>query len=842
MSQSYKSKFEALESKAHYKIIATKISKEMTDLRSKIENSSTTSRRWVWELIQNAKDVAFPEGVNIRISNLKLPTPQLTFEHDGRPFNADNIRFLIEQISSKEREKDEKGKQKNTGKFGTGFLTTHMLSEIVTVNGVAKEPELDYRQFEFQLDRSAYELNDIISAVEKAKEDIQDLDNFPIYDEYNKDDFNTTFTYPLNDDLSLDIAQKGLDDLENCLPFALCFVDEIQSVEHASKGLFYYKYDTVKKNENIHIIVIAVEDEHEKVEKLKIVKLSDGFTSIAIPIEIISDRILIKPISSNVPKLFCDFPLIGSEDFPFPTIINNPNFNPTDPRDGVYLTETDKRDNPLITENKSIIDDAVKLYFKLLEFAISENWGNLHLLANVTTFRNSPDWFSDKWHENNVLNPIRNRLLKAKIVQTANGELASILSSDNTPFIWFPFASTKEIREEIWQLANKWFPNRLPVKQHVELWNRLIWKECGKLTLDQFAFFVENKSKIEELQKKLINTNAVAWLNDFYKLLQLDDKEFHTIIDKRSIVPNQNDDFVKLSQLDKELGDINELFKDILKLLGNDIRRTIAKKNIKLDFKHEIDQSYIIREITIEVNEKANDRGIAKDYREAFNLLLIYFRDYPGTAEDQFPTIYKKKHLLYDDDEILNNIDKAEQLDKLLDEFNVTSAADLKELLSKNSSNENKFGELLPLTQEIILSMGITSIEEWTKALEDRDLKALFSHDSVPSHDMFVYAQSHIARAKKAVIDHLATLPDYDLSEMDDETAPTILAGIYKHGQQISIVVRPAYNFEVIIYYGSEKNILDYESSELWIEDPIEVRRISLGHILKTAQIRKFPV
>lgn len=56
------------------------------------------------------------------------------------PFTADNIRFLIEQISTKSRNRSE-SKSKTTGKFGTGFLTTHLLSEIVTVKGVAKEPD-----------------------------------------------------------------------------------------------------------------------------------------------------------------------------------------------------------------------------------------------------------------------------------------------------------------------------------------------------------------------------------------------------------------------------------------------------------------------------------------------------------------------------------------------------------------------------------------------------------------------------------------------------------------------------------------------------------------------------
>ena len=44
-----------------------------------------------------------------------------------------NIVFLIEQVSTKDEAK------RSTGKFGTGFLTTHLLSEIVTISGVLQD-------------------------------------------------------------------------------------------------------------------------------------------------------------------------------------------------------------------------------------------------------------------------------------------------------------------------------------------------------------------------------------------------------------------------------------------------------------------------------------------------------------------------------------------------------------------------------------------------------------------------------------------------------------------------------------------------------------------------------
>jgi hypothetical protein len=75
-----------------------------------------------------------------------------------------------------------------------------------------------------------------------------------------------------------------------------------------------------------------------------------------------------------------------------------------------------------------------------------------------------------------------------------------------------------------------------------------------------------------------------------------------------------------------------------------------------------------------------------------------------------------------------------------------------------------------------------------------------------------------------------------------DETALTVLAGVKKDGRDVTIVVRPAYDGTVIIYYQSERDVLDFVDYELWVDTGNHVRRITFGHILKTSDIRRFPV
>ena len=111
---------------AREKQIAIKLLDNIDKLYESVEISS---RRWIFELLQNAKDSSIN---NVKIE-IELNKGYLEFRHNGNPFTIENIVYLIEQISSKEREEEEFQKNiKTSGKFGTGFITTHLLSKKVS--------------------------------------------------------------------------------------------------------------------------------------------------------------------------------------------------------------------------------------------------------------------------------------------------------------------------------------------------------------------------------------------------------------------------------------------------------------------------------------------------------------------------------------------------------------------------------------------------------------------------------------------------------------------------------------------------------------------------------------
>ena len=835
----FKSQFFASQDKAHNRNIATKIHEEMAKLRAGVDASPTTSRRWVWELIQNAKDVNINGRVRVRIeADLDGSDAHVTFKHNGAAFSAENIRFLIEQVSSKDRTSNSDGRPTTTGKFGTGFLTTHLLSERVLIKGIAAGRGFAPRKFKLSLDRSGAELQDIIDAVQAAKDSILALDDQPEYARYVPGKFNTAFRYELADTTGKKVASAGLADLDNCLPYTLAFVREIESAEYSNHVLSLVDSDDeMADGGEVKILSVTAEAE-EDTEIYSMAALSIGLTTIAIPVERTEAGMRILPLSPELPRLFCDFPLLGTETFPFPVIINNPTFNPTEPRDGVFLTKTE-RSVPQIDHNKNIIEEALALYLSLLDYGSKNDWQNLHLLAAVKLLPEQLDRLDQNWYRTKILKPMRDTLLSTKIVRTAAGRLARIHSADGANNIWFPSNASKQVRRAIWRCCKTWIPEQLPAQSDVEVWHEIIWPECDKLTLDQVAAFIEEDHTIEKLGSELRGEGVHEWLMEFYGTLKLDESAFQAIINKRRIFPNQNGIFKRKADLSRDAGDIDTALLDILTLLGNDLRDQLLDAEIKtdLDDLSKKDGAYVVKEITATIEKNLNDRAATKRLRPALAKLLRWFRENTSRAKKLFPILYDQKHLLYDDEEVLNNIERAEELNELLSEYNVKNVHELRAVIEKHTTT----AQLLPVTHQIIASLGITSVEDWTKALEDKNLAALFSHESTPTEDMFVFAQSLIQKAKDRVIAHLSALEEYDLTELD-ETAVTVLAGVKKHDRDVTIVVRPAYDGTVIIYYQSELDVLDFVDHELWVDTGKDVRRITFGHILKKTEIRRFPI
>ena len=142
------------------------------------KESETYAKRWFWELLQNAKDSV---GNDSKVSvNVVLENNILTFSHTGNAFEKSDILHLIFHGSSK------KSLEGKTGRFGTGFMSTHLLSRKVNIIGKIS----DRTFFNFELDREALDVGTQLQNLEKSYNAFCESN---ASDNYSNSPYNTTF-------------------------------------------------------------------------------------------------------------------------------------------------------------------------------------------------------------------------------------------------------------------------------------------------------------------------------------------------------------------------------------------------------------------------------------------------------------------------------------------------------------------------------------------------------------------------------------------------------------------------------------------------------------------------
>jgi|GEM_PF-381655 hypothetical protein len=834
--------------------IADKIIKRLHDLEKTVENNKG---RWAWELLQNAKDsVADYKDRTVSIQ-IELDDNKVEFRHNGEHFTERDIRGLINQISSKEVEEDEVAKK--TGKFGTGFLTTHLLSKVIHIKGIVETQGHDFYQFEFPLDRDGKTTGQLVPKIEKAWEKFHSSAQ-EINSEYNKAEFNTSFLYPLETQEQKDIAQIGIEEFSKLIPYVLTFIPSIESVEIINNiDLCVVKFS--KSQELIDDLIVSItRNDGRKETSIFILSLTSDKVTIAIEIEKLNGDFHIKCIN-NVPKLFCDFPLIGTEEFHFPVVVNSFFFNPQTERDGIWLRgDTDKE----VLENKELLEEAVGLYRRLIG-QISEKRFRSFFNGTITKLPYAEDkYFDEKWYKEKIQTPLRNFIFKSKIVELEDNDKLKSINE-----LWFPLKSySDEIQELIWQFTFDLYPESVCKKDHLHDWCEVSWGDWNKQNYEQLITDVAGQKDIKTLSSSLNKTknDTFDWLNSLYGFI-LEDENNLSLIGRNPIYPNKNEVFKLKSHLYIDNIQDDDLIL-ISHLLGEDWKDILLHDKIYLDNHQEKDKEDIAFKIT-DHQKRRQSKDKDENYITAISLLSEWFENHKEKAKELFSELHRKRAELFMDTiedkeslykimrsntelselskvaqaldsnpQLMDDIKKANDLTTLLAEFGVNNIIELKQMLNLSQDKDFK----IEITQEILASLGVKSAEELEDILKDKDNASKFTHTSTPNVEMFLFAEQLIKRAKQRILDHIQTLADYDCEEMD-EVSTTVIRGIKKEGVELSIVVRPSDYGKVIIYHGAEKDILDYEYAELWIDNGIDIpKHLTLGRILKNTGINKIPV
>jgi|GEM_PF-5658778 len=539
-------------------------------------NPKNHQRRWFWELLQNAKDSAL-ENQSIKIK-LELNGNILKFSHDGRPFKIQELIHIIFHGSTKDQ------LEGKTGKFGTGFMTTHLLSKVIDIEGKLE----DGRYINFRLDRSSKDVKILKVALDDSytafKEDlkkgiIKDLGQY-----------QTVFTYHLNDK-TRKIAEDGIAELKTIAAKVLAFNDNIGSIQVLDNGSLWKMEATgrtVLFNGNISQISFAINDTPVQNTNL-IYKLN---ADLHLGVEYNPETKEINRLDKTVPRIFLDFPLFGSENIGIPLIINSKNFHPLRERTGIYLNAVEVDENEDEGEgaeahsNRLQMAKSIEAIKKLVSILADNGVKNLHHLFN---FRKPvpADWIDEEYLAKLYSKTLKD-LFDVKVEPISFDNKTTFNKSLNDLYLPSTGKEDESNNGDVYyDLLREIIPELLPGKGTWPYWKkyRKTWgaistdfKEVLKFdfTTGKLLSQIAEHSSAASLGTRFFQGDSVImynWLDRLYAVLIKNDEV--QLLKEYKCVPNQKFDLVKLDPTNLF---IDKIKNEDLKLIGEVIELPIKEQ------------------------------------------------------------------------------------------------------------------------------------------------------------------------------------------------------------------------------------------------------------------------
>jgi hypothetical protein len=461
--------------------------------------------RWPFELLQNVHDAgprAGKERVNV---SFKWDATTLLVEHDGTPFELQEVAALLSGGSSKEFE----GKD-NTGRFGTGFMVTHVLAFSIDIAIViTAEGQLELAKV--CLDRRGDDkaILDNIKASQEAIKSAVPLDtieNFP----------TAQLRYRVD---TPEAVAEGFGNLRQTLPYLFATCPKLGDVvvEDPDRHETWKAGPTVLKQQANPRVSVRQVSNGTPIEDVEVFSCKASEQSHATLIAIVrggdaDPRVQIP--DEGFPRLFARFPVRDTGTLPMPLILDAP-FDQPQERNQVSMIDSDK----------AMIKDGLTLLPEVVLYATQSNWQHAHRLAHinqiVTTAGTSHD--ANWWNEH--FSHIARTLSELPIVKTAERGLAPAVVGENSEvgfhadFV-LPRFSLKDsdgpTLDRLWSLVIGADKVNSPEKDIASEWNGIAeaWQRLGVkisfLGLSELAHRVRGDS--ETLDKLNIRGDPLLWI------------------------------------------------------------------------------------------------------------------------------------------------------------------------------------------------------------------------------------------------------------------------------------------------------------------------------------------
>ncbi|MCG7375859.1 hypothetical protein MH215_02555 [Paenibacillus sp. ACRSA] len=856
-------------------ISANKINKELYDVFNGSDNN--TVRRWIWELIQNACDTSsIPVDIYVKHD---IEKKIVSFSHTGDPFDNKSLRGLILQKSSK-TEDIEKG-----GQFGTGFITTHLLSKKINITGTFINKNQERIPLDFNLDRSNWknsliykEAIPILKAhISEALEELDKIDETPASSSNLAN--ITTFRYTLESlsehpDENKSPVVQGIMDLEKNIPLLLSFSRKINSIDINGVKYIRNREDDYSKNDFFSYRKVRINDNPEQILLIKHLEMN-------FEIAVILKNKTVMRYPENSSRIYCRYPLIGSEYFGLPFVINDESFQVTDQRDSLQIHN----------KNNTILDAAILLYDKIIDILINNSFSDIHNICYMEE-QNNTDNLSQRYYIES-----KKIYCEKSIIETANGGKKSLKE------IKFPFIFISNFNDEIKQEVNTDSKKNVIKDCQKDYYDLML--NCSNIDLPKYELcetlykiykeshlsiqkVIEFISKGEGLLNNL-KVDTFEWLNQFIELLQ---KLDISIWKDRKIFVNQRNHFCTLSnhfidEMDVTLRDVYAGLLNENENKAGDLENKLINKNIDLSnsiFVGLIDKfgnKEIAVQITNIITKKLSEeksRGSferEKKLQSAYDKLFFWMLKYEEDSKNIFPLLFGMRMDLCSNSEHIDNYNARLEKDKFLEETNSdsldaakTKIIDLKKELSEMQEKINILGNVVGIESNIDLklmnefeSMDVAEIFEnlaklaiynetdmlryldYTKQTPERKT-AFLKYISTGLSEYYQKVQKMLSISEQRVSSYLIS-NGYNLKSKR-KIAPTAYDTIKnKDGDNIILIIRPSNKKKVIFYYDSEPNFLR-TNSELWVVDtdnPTDIpKQLTLGDILLVTQIKVIPL
>lgn len=480
-------------------------------------DKETARMKWVWELVQNARDVAKKQNKKDFHARFIMQEGRLIFEHDGGPFSLDDIYALMNGRSSKPLESSD-----TIGQFGKGFVVTHILSGKVQVKGWLRGSEkfkID-RTFEMTLDRSIQSSDDltvkhIANNIEECSKQLDEVGP-----ELGQN--ITMFVYSLDQE-GRDAAINGLETLMRASPFLLAFAEPtmtLKIVKEDHEAIYELSKTELIQSQPVRIELLKMAQANPSMgDSLVTVVSNDSTVKIAVPYNCKDHSIL---AIDKVPQLFKMYPLAKTEDLMLPAIIDAPFRVSAERFDLQYRDDQTK-------ELEDVLRTATTLLYELCRWSLENNITGKELLFKIQAPQKER-LYRIEWI--NALTSLVEDIKRLNIVETVvrtgteRGEFVKI-DAVNFPSIT---VGSDDFEDETFVRGIWWLSSclglKVPSNRLIHEWNEIreCWKSLGisagnEQTFEKLVRQTESLQNLANLKQKTgSDKNALDFLKNLYKL------------------------------------------------------------------------------------------------------------------------------------------------------------------------------------------------------------------------------------------------------------------------------------------------------------------------------------